>query len=64
LHSSLTALSPKAILARGYALVFDADGKLVKDASQLAPGDLVRAQLGEGEFKATVKDVTPGPATE
>ena len=64
LHSSLTALSPKAILARGYALVFDADGKLVKDTSQLAPGDLVRAQLGEGEFKATVKDVTPRSATE
>ena len=32
LHSSLQALSPKAILARGYALVFDAEGRLVKQA--------------------------------
>src|ERR1039458_1757657 len=28
LHSSLEALSPKAILARGYALVFDDEGRL------------------------------------
>ena len=38
LHSSLEALSPKAILARGYALVFDDEGRLVKQAAQLKPG--------------------------
>jgi exodeoxyribonuclease VII large subunit len=64
LHSSLTALSPKAILLRGYALVFDAAGNLVKEASQLKPGDAVRAQLGSGEFSANVKNVKPEPATE
>ena len=52
LHSSLLALSPKAILARGYALVFDAEGRLVKQASQLTAGDQVRTQLGRGEFTA------------
>ncbi len=57
LHSSLLALSPKAILARGYALVFDAEGRLVKQASQLATGDVVRAQFGRGEFTAEVKQV-------
>jgi exodeoxyribonuclease VII large subunit len=57
LHSNLLALSPKAILARGYALVFDADGHLVKRASQLASGDAVRTQLGEGEFTARVDQV-------
>ena len=57
LHSNLLALSPKAILARGYALVFDADGHLVKRAAQLASGDAVRAQLGEGEFTARVDQV-------
>jgi exodeoxyribonuclease VII large subunit len=64
LHSSLTALSPKAILARGYALVFDAKGNLVKDASQLHKGDEVRAQLGRGEFTAEVSAVKPEGATE
>ncbi len=54
LYSSLQALSPKAILARGYALVFDAEGRLVKQASQLASGDRVRTQLARGEFTAKV----------
>jgi exodeoxyribonuclease VII large subunit len=61
---NLSALSPKAILSRGYALVFDAMGNLVKDASQLNAGDAVRAQLGRGEFTAEVKNAKPEPATE
>jgi len=54
LHGSLLALSPKGILARGYALVFDAEGRLVKQASQLSSGDQIRTQLGRGEFTAKV----------
>ncbi|MGC2112591.1 MAG: exodeoxyribonuclease VII large subunit [Candidatus Korobacteraceae bacterium] len=57
LHSSLEALSPKAILARGYALVFDAEGRLVKEAAQLQAGEKVRTQLAEGEFTAMVERV-------
>ena len=57
LDSNLQALSPKAILARGYALVFDAEGRLVKQAAQLSPGEPIRAQLGDGEFTATVDRV-------
>jgi len=64
IHGSLTALSPKAILSRGYALVFDAAGNLVKDASQLTPGNPVRTQLGHGEFTAEVKSIAPETATE
>jgi|HubBroStandDraft_4_1064222.scaffolds.fasta_scaffold00615_7 exodeoxyribonuclease VII large subunit len=56
LQSSLTGLSPRAILARGYALVFDAAGNLVKDASQLERGDAIRAQLARGELTATVNE--------
>ena len=63
-HSSLLALSPTAILARGYALVFDASGHLVKDASQLQPGGAVRAQLARGEFTATVDEVHPASDSE
>jgi exodeoxyribonuclease VII large subunit len=57
LQSNLQALSPKAILDRGYALVFDANGRLVKQAAQLKPGEQVRAQLGRGQFTAEVKAV-------
>ena len=64
LHSSLEALSPKAILARGYALVFDDEGRLVKQAAQLKPGSRVRAQLGRGEFTAKVDHVKDEPADD
>ncbi len=61
LHSSLEALSPKAILARGYALVFDDEGRVVKRATQLQSGSRVRAQLGQGEFTAKVEQVHDEP---
>ncbi len=57
LHSTLQTLSPSSILARGYALVFTADGHVVREVSQLNPGDQVRTQLGRGEFTAEVEDI-------
>ena len=57
LDSTLQALSPKAILARGYALVFDANGRLVIEVSNLRPGEHVRTQLASGEFVARVEKV-------
>jgi exodeoxyribonuclease VII large subunit len=59
-YSNLQALSPKAILDRGYALVFDAKGQLVKQAAQLRPGEPVRAQLGRGAFTAKIEKVDAG----
>jgi exodeoxyribonuclease VII large subunit len=52
--SHIEALSPVAILERGYALVFDASGKLLKDADQAKPGDEINARLARGEIGATV----------
>ncbi len=57
LHSTLLALSPKAILDRGYAAVFDAEGHVVMDASKLEPGEVVRTQVARGEFTAKVEQV-------
>ncbi|HET8666423.1 MAG TPA: exodeoxyribonuclease VII large subunit [Terriglobales bacterium] len=56
LSGRLEALSPVAILERGYALVFDGSGTLVKDASQLAPGTEMTARLSKGRVLATVKE--------
>jgi exodeoxyribonuclease VII large subunit len=57
LHARLLGLSPKAILARGYALVFTSEGQLVKKATQLKAGDVVRTQLADGQFTAQVDQV-------
>jgi exodeoxyribonuclease VII large subunit len=54
LDTALHSLSPLAILDRGYALVFDARGKLLKDASALQLGDEVSARLAHGQFQASV----------
>jgi len=55
LSSTLGALSPVKILDRGYALVFDENSVLVKDATQLQPGHQVSARLARGRFIAEVK---------
>jgi exodeoxyribonuclease VII large subunit len=57
LAAQLNALSPVKILERGYALVFDESGALVKDASQLQSGQSISARLSRGTFKAEVKEV-------
>ena len=52
---ALEALSPVAILERGYALVFDASGNLVKDAGRVKAGDRVEARLARGRVRARVE---------
>ena len=55
LASQLQALSPVAILERGYALVFDSRGNLLKNAAQVKVGDEISARLAKGSVTATVK---------
>ena len=56
LSGEIEALSPVAILERGYALVFDASGKLVKDASQVKLGDEISARVAKGTIESVVKN--------
>lgn len=53
--AQMVALSPLAILERGYALVFDASGELLKDAAVVRPGDAISVRLAQGTLTATVK---------
>ena len=55
LAGQLEALSPVSILGRGYALVFDAAGSLLRDAAQVKAGDEIVARLGRGSVQAEVK---------
>ena len=54
LNARLQALSPFEVLHRGYALVLDAKGAVVRSSTQLATGDLVRTRLSEGSFESRV----------
>jgi len=56
----IESLSPSAILERGFSLIFDAHGTLVKDVSQLQPGDRIQARLSRGQFDARVESLRKG----
>jgi exonuclease VII large subunit len=44
------------ILDRGYALVFDEKGQLVKDARRLRQGQRISARVSQGTLVAEVKE--------
>jgi len=50
----LDALSPLAVLGRGYAIARHvASGRIVRSPADVAPGDLLRLRLAAGELDAT-----------
>jgi exodeoxyribonuclease VII large subunit len=55
--ASLDALSPLAVLQRGYAIAQDASGKPVRDAASVNVGDEVRVRLSKGRLNTRVEAV-------
>jgi exodeoxyribonuclease VII large subunit len=58
LDARLHSLSPLAVLDRGYALVLDAEGGLVRTASQVTPGDSLTTRLSDGAFISRVESTS------
>jgi exodeoxyribonuclease VII large subunit len=54
LHSNLKAISPLAVLDRGYAIVMNKNGQALKSSNDLKVGDSVTARLANGGFSASV----------
>ena len=55
----VAALSPRATLDRGYAIVQDATGAVVRDAATPAPGDPLHVRLAAGALDVTVARAAP-----
>jgi exodeoxyribonuclease VII large subunit len=55
--ASLDALSPLAVLQRGYAIAQTEDGRLLHDAKLVSVGDSVRVRLASGRLGARVESV-------
>jgi exodeoxyribonuclease VII large subunit len=53
-HQRLNALSPLAVLQRGYAILSRPDGTLVTSVGQTAAGEALQARLADGSIDATV----------
>jgi exodeoxyribonuclease VII large subunit len=56
LRERVAALSPAATLARGYAVVQDAAGHVVREPEQVGAGDRLRVRVAGGELAATVAE--------
>jgi exodeoxyribonuclease VII large subunit len=55
LDARLNALSPLAVLERGYALVHDEAGRVVRDAARLEMGETVVTRVSRGSFRSRVE---------
>jgi exodeoxyribonuclease VII large subunit len=53
-RARLAALSPRAVLARGYSLVTLGDGTLVRSAAQVSAGSVVGLEFARGRARASV----------
>jgi exodeoxyribonuclease VII large subunit len=58
-HDRLRLLGPAATLERGYAIVQDDAGAVVREATTLAAGDRIGVRLATGRVGARVEEVEP-----
>lgn len=60
----LDAMSPLAVLSRGYSLTRTGAGVVVTDAEQVAAGETVHVRLSRGELDCVVQSARPGKGRE
>jgi exodeoxyribonuclease VII large subunit len=57
--AKLDALSPLAVLGRGFAIVENEKGEILRDAAIVSADDRVKIKLEKGSLKARVEEVEP-----
>ena len=60
LRHKMEALSPLAVLDRGYSIVTDKDGRTLKSITQANAGDNITIRLSDGRILADVQEVQDG----
>ena len=50
----IKSIDPQNILERGYSLITNMEGSVIKDSAQVSEGDEITAKLAEGSFAAKV----------
>jgi exodeoxyribonuclease VII large subunit len=58
LAGRLDAMSPLKVLGRGYAIATRSDGRAIRAASEVAPGESIKVRVAEGQL---VAEVRPSP---
>lgn len=54
LERQLAAYNPLAVLKRGYSITLKPDGRAVRSARDVKPGERILTRVGNGEFKSEV----------
>ena len=54
----LAALSPQRLLERGFALVHQSDGQLLRSVHQVRPGEVLQLKLADGKINSVVQNVS------
>lgn len=57
LAAALDAMSPLAVLGRGYSIASGADGREIKSVSELAEGKRISLRLSDGRAACTVEEI-------
>ena len=57
--SRLSALNPMAVLSRGYAALFDQDGKVINSTKSLEKDKEITFSLCDGSAKAKITELIP-----
>ncbi len=60
LKNKIMALSPLAVLDRGYSIVTDSEGRTLKSISQTRSGDVISVKMSDGSVSAKVQEVSDG----
>jgi|TARA_R110001592_G_scaffold89851_3_gene264077 exodeoxyribonuclease VII large subunit len=60
---TLNVVSPLATLGRGYSIVRDNNGNIIRDATNVNPGDTISAHVARGEMTAKVTSVKSAEET-
>ena len=55
IQKELNLLNPSAILRRGYSIIYDKNGAIIRKVSELNDNDLFEAQIGQGRIEAIKK---------
>jgi exonuclease VII large subunit len=63
LSTHIRLLDPSRLLARGYTITLDENGRSVTKAAALKPGDLIDTRFGDGQVRSRVLSAKGKPTT-
>jgi Exonuclease VII, large subunit len=55
INKELNILNPSDILKRGYSIIYDTNGAIIRKGSDLKKNDLFEAQIGQDRIEAIKK---------